>query len=118
MTEVYFLFYEELDWSLLIQNAGYETWYEPMAIVWHKESMTKGSPLRLYYMTRARLLFARRNYSGNFKLLSCIYLSTIVLLKNTLILVFKKDLKLLSGGELGVDCVHHQKRHESLMCLI
>lgn len=85
MTDVYFLFYEELDWSERFRKAGYELWYEPSAVVFHKECMTakKGSPLRLYYMTRARLLFARRNMNGIYKFLSCFYLLTIPLSKNT-----------------------------------
>lgn len=68
MTEAYFLFYEELDWSLQLHRHGYETWYEPAATVFHKESMTikRGSPQRLYYLTRSRILFVRRNRKGLF----------------------------------------------------
>ena len=36
MTEIYFLFYEEFDWSAQIRRAGYKLWYEPSAIVYHK----------------------------------------------------------------------------------
>lgn len=76
MTEVFFLFYEELDWSARILKAGYTLWYEPAAVVMHKESMTarKGTPLREYYLSRARMLYARRNNNGLKKGLSCIYL--------------------------------------------
>lgn len=75
MTEVYFLFYEEFDWSARIQRAGYKLWYEPSAVVYHKESVTakRGTPLREFYLSRARLLFARRNTFGFNKLLSCLY---------------------------------------------
>ena len=37
MTEIYFLFYEELDWSIQIKKAGYRLWYEPAAVIYHKE---------------------------------------------------------------------------------
>ena len=37
MTEAYFLFYEELDWSLQIRQAGYSVWYEPASTVFNKE---------------------------------------------------------------------------------
>ena len=79
MTEIYFLFYEELDWSARMHRAGYKLWYEPAAIVYHKESMTarKGSPLREFYLSRARILYARRNVQGTGKILSCLYLSLI-----------------------------------------
>jgi len=54
-------------------------WYEPAAVVYHKESMTarKGTPLREFYLSRARILYARRNISGGKKILSCLYLSLI-----------------------------------------
>jgi len=79
MTEVYFLFYEEFDWSARMHRAGYKLWYEPAAVVYHKESMTarKGTPLREFYLSRARILYARRNISGGKKILSCLYLSLI-----------------------------------------
>ena len=86
MTEIYFLFYEELDWCLQISRAGYTVWYEPASTVYHKESMTieRGSPARCYYLTRSRLLFARRNNFRISKLLSCFYQVMIVLPKNML----------------------------------
>lgn len=76
MTDVYFLFYEEHDWSIRFKEAGYQVWYEPASCVYHKESMTitRGTPLRLYYLSRARVIFTRRNTKGFNKLLSCAYL--------------------------------------------
>lgn len=76
MTEIYFLFYEELDWSAQLRKTGYRLWYEPAAVVYHKESMTakRGSPMREFYLSRARVLFARRNLRGIRKYLSCTYL--------------------------------------------
>ena len=55
MSEIYFLFYEELDWSAQLRKAGYRLWYEPAAVVYHKESMTakRGSPMREFYLSRA-----------------------------------------------------------------
>ncbi len=72
MPECYFLYYEELDWSLRIRQAGYEIWYEPACTIYHKESQATGqnSPLRTYYITRNRLLFVKRNYQGFNKYLS------------------------------------------------
>lgn len=93
MTGIYFLFYEELDWSNQLRRAGYSIWYEPAVCVYHKESRSaeKGSPLREYYMTRSRILFARRNIHGVKKGLSCLYLATVVALKNIAPAVFHKD---------------------------
>lgn len=75
MTEVYFLFYEEFDWSRRMREAGYQLFYEPASKVYHKESMTikPQTPLREYYLTRARMIYARRNCRGMDKPLSCLY---------------------------------------------
>ncbi len=76
MTEVYFLFYEEFDWSRRFREAGYELWYEPASIVYHKESSTI-KPLtafREFYLTRSRIIFTRRNNKGMVRILSCLYL--------------------------------------------
>ena len=80
MPECFFLYYEELDWSMMFTRAGYEIWYDPACTVYHKESQTTGqnSPLRTYYITRNRLLLVKRNYKGINKYLSCIYLIGIV----------------------------------------
>ena len=87
--ECYFLYYEEMDWSMMMKRNGYQIWYEPSATVYHKESQSTGanSPLKTYYLTRNRLLFIKRN-SEQFRLLSYIYLICIVgaidIIKNTL----------------------------------
>ena len=86
MPECYFLYYEELDWSMMIRRAGYEIWYEPTCTLYHKESQATGqnSPLRTYYITRNRLLFVKRNVQGLDKYLSYFYLATIVATKDIL----------------------------------
>ncbi|GAB3803967.1 glycosyltransferase family 2 protein [Spirosoma humi] len=64
--ERFFLYYEELDWSQRIRNAGYVIYYQPSASILHKESMSVGqhSPLKTYYLTRNRILFMRRHCSA------------------------------------------------------
>jgi GT2 family glycosyltransferase len=64
--EVFFLYYEELDWSARIQRAGFRIYYQPEAVIYHKESMSTGknSTLKTYYLTRNRILFLRRNIQG------------------------------------------------------
>ena len=84
--ECYFLYYEELDWSVMIRRAGYEIWYEPACTVYHKESQTTGriSPLKTFYITRNRLLFAKRNIKGILKYVSYLYLMVVVAPKDML----------------------------------
>ena len=80
MPECYFLYYEELDWSMMITRKGYEIWYEPACTIYHKESQATGqnSPLRTYYITRNRLLLVKRNWKGISKYISYCYLIGIV----------------------------------------
>ena len=63
MPELFFLYYEEMDWCEKIRKAGYEVWIEPKARIYHKESMSVGkkSLLKEYFMCRNRILFIRRN---------------------------------------------------------
>ena len=86
MPECYFLYYEELDWSMMIRRTGYEIWYEPACTIFHKESQTTGqqSPLKTYYISRNRLLFAQRNINGSEKHLTYLYLIGIVAVRDIL----------------------------------
>ena len=86
MPECYFLYYEELDWSVMIRRAGYIIWYEPACTIFHKESQTTGqnSPLRTYYLTRNRLLFAKRNINSPYKYVTYLYLIGLVALRDVI----------------------------------
>lgn len=91
MPECYFLYYEELDWSMMLRRAGYDLWYEPMATIYHKESRSTGqaSPLKTYYLVRNRLLFAKRNISGLPKYATYTYLIGVVGLRDIIINTLK-----------------------------
>ena len=91
MPECYFLYYEELDWSMMITRAGYEIWYEPSCTIFHKESQTTGqnSPLRTYYITRNRLLLVKRNWKGITKYSSYFYLIFLVASRDIIRNLFK-----------------------------
>jgi GT2 family glycosyltransferase len=55
----YFMYYEDVDFSLRIKKLGYEIWYVSKAILWHKNASSSGmaSPLQDYFITRNRLYF-------------------------------------------------------------
>lgn len=61
--ETFFIYYEEWDWSSRILKSGYKIYYEAKALIFHKESITMGkqSAIKVYYMTRNRILYMRRN---------------------------------------------------------
>lgn len=62
----YFLNYEDTEWGVRARRHGFEVWYVPSAVIWHKDSATfvQGSPAHIYYLTRNGLLFFRQNAPG------------------------------------------------------
>lgn len=110
MPECFFLYYEELDWSMMFTRAGYEIWYDPACTVYHKESQTTGqnSPLRTYYITRNRLLLVKRNYKGINKYLSYIYLIGIVATRDIIKYTFQGRLDLVKAVYRGIKTFNSQ----------
>jgi GT2 family glycosyltransferase len=84
MAEIYFLYYEELDWGEQIRKNDFEIFYVHNSIVYHKASSTTvaNSPLKTYYINRGRLIFMRRNVHGITFLIALIYLVIISIPKN------------------------------------
>ena len=110
MPECFFLYYEELDWSMMFTRAGYDIWYDPACTVYHKESQTTGqnSPLRTYYITRNRLLLVKRNYKGINKYLSYIYLIGIVAPRNIIKFTLQGRLDLVKAVYRGIKTFNSQ----------
>jgi GT2 family glycosyltransferase len=91
--EKFFLYYEEWDWSARIIRAGYKIWYTADAEIYHKESLTvgKSNPIKVYYHTRNRILYMRRN-SNIFQLLVfCFLIAFFVIPKTILVYFLKKE---------------------------
>lgn len=104
MPECYFLYYEELDWSMMFTRAGYQIWYEPQCTIYHKESQATGqnSPLRTYYITRNRLLLVNRNWNGISKYLSYCYLIGLVAPRDILKFTLQGRMDLVKAVFKGV----------------
>ncbi len=103
MADIFFLYYEEHDWAAHIKKAGYSTYYNGKSLIYHKESISTGkdSPFKTYYLTRGRILFARRNTSGLKKILSLLYIYFITTPRITLEYLFKLNLTMYGPtGEL------------------
>lgn len=95
MPEIYFLYYEELDWCSQITAAGYQLWYHPQATVYHKESSSTGKEgtLKTYYTVRNRLLYAWRNRSVPVFCLSIAYQLVFALPKKIIVFLWRRDIK-------------------------
>lgn len=64
LSEEYFLNYDESDWCYRARAAGMAVYFVPASVVTHKGAVSfggTGSPLYRYFVTRNRLLFARRH---------------------------------------------------------
>ena len=70
MEEKYFLYYEEIDWSIRARRKGFHLAYASCAVVYHKGGGTIGSNLDKsrrsflseYYLIRSRILFTMKFY--------------------------------------------------------
>lgn len=104
LPDIYFLYYEELDWAEAIKRAGFKLFYQGMSTVYHKESMSvgKNSPLKTYYMTRGRLIFTRRNRSGLKLVLAILFFAFLALPKNLFQMMKNKEWKLAGAFLQGI----------------
>lgn len=91
MADIFFLYYEELDWCQRIRQAGLKVYYVHNSLVYHKESISTGkmSPTKIYYMNRARLLYMRRNVRQPVLFLAILYQLLIAIPKNALMYLLK-----------------------------
>lgn len=57
--EKYFMYLEDLDYSIRIKRCGFKIVYQPKAVVWHKNAQSSGvgDDLHDYFFTRNRMLF-------------------------------------------------------------
>ena len=104
MPECYFLYYEELDWSMMITRNGYKIWYEPESTIYHKESRSTGqnSPLKAYYIARNRLLFVKRNVKGANKYMSYAYLIGMVAVRDIIKYCIKSQFRQAKATIRGI----------------
>ncbi|WP_186757026.1 glycosyltransferase family 2 protein [Echinicola salinicaeni] len=73
LNEHYFAYYEDVDWSLRMEKAGYEMWVVPKSVIYHEagassKSKSKGKEGRLnpkvHYLNARNQLFQLRNHLG------------------------------------------------------
>lgn len=114
MYEDYFLYYEEFDWCENIKRKGYKIYYQPAALIYHKESMSTGkaSPLKTYYLTRNRILFMRRNRKGAAFAVFLGYLCLFTIPKNTFSFLVNGQMEHLKSFWRGI--FWHFKKNEFL----
>lgn len=100
----FFLYYEDLDWNLRIQRAGFQCLYVPESQLWHQEGGSLGrsignkmKPDVVYYIARNSLYF----YELHFPILQRLCASTWNLLsqlKTYLLLYVRRDAQFSAYG--------------------
>jgi GT2 family glycosyltransferase len=98
MPEHYFLYYEEMDWCEEIKRAGYKIWINPLALIYHKESVSVGSKsaLKEFFMNRNRILFIRRNCSFPTTAIFWAYFLLVVAPRNIMEYIKEKNMPFIS----------------------
>ncbi|PXX25833.1 MULTISPECIES: glycosyltransferase family 2 protein [Burkholderia] len=84
MDESYFVYYDDTDFVWRMNHAGIYLYYVPLSLVAHKVSFSTGgdeSPFSLFYCTRNRLYFSRKNLSFPYSLIAQVYSVTAMLVK-------------------------------------
>lgn len=87
IAEDYFLYFEDTDYCVKIQDRGYCIYYEPKACMFHKVSATTGgieSETFIYYFSRNRLYFNKK-YNKNKFYNIYIYLSWVKMCLNWIV---------------------------------
>jgi len=73
MDEKYFVYYDDTDFIYRANSLGYKIVYLPKCVVEHKISFSTGggeSLFSIYYLTRNRIYFIRKNFNLCYKLIS------------------------------------------------
>ena len=83
MDEEYFMYWEDVDWSTRARKKGYKLTISDTGYIYHKEGASIKSVSRIYYHTRNRILYMKRNTSGLTYYKFMIYIVLYVLKEST-----------------------------------
>jgi len=65
LEEIYFHFYEDIEWSLRVLKVGHKALYVPSAVIWHKEHYVTDKNQRSgfieFCLARGSMIFARKH---------------------------------------------------------
>lgn len=81
LDERFFVYWEDGDWCLRAKSAGFKNYVIPGAKLWHKVSRSTGggSPISTFYVTRNRILFAKKHgYEVHFIMWSYYLISKVL----------------------------------------
>ena len=99
----FFIYFEELDWSIRIRKAGYKILFVPSSEIFHKESMTmpKEHPFRVRLMTRNRILLSRKHLTQFRFYASVLYATLISFPRNCIRYILARKMELFKAYTTG-----------------
>lgn len=105
----FFLLLEETDFCIRAKKAGYKIFFNPQAVIYHKEGISgEISPLKYYYMYRNRLFIIRKHQTP----IKVLLYSLIVSLRTLFIIIYfaaKGDKNVLKSIFYGyLDGIHEK----------
>lgn len=85
LPEQYFMYYEDVDFCAMLQEAGFKIYYTPKSVIYHKVSSSSGgeeSPFSVYLNTKNRLRFMNKykNKKGYLKGKAFFYVTRVPIL--------------------------------------
>lgn len=117
MDELFFLYYEELDWCEKFKRSGKKIWFTGKTKIYHKESISVGkeSSIKTYFMTRNRMLFIRRNTGMVHTLLFSLFFICVACPKQMIVLFRKKRPDLVKWLWKGVAWNFSHSKNSSVL---
>lgn len=105
LDKMFFLYFEEIDWTLRASQIGYKSVFVPRGKVWHKISRSGGGisgNIGLYYITRNRWLLMKRWAKKTDFLLFIVFQAMGALILPLFLSIYYKNPKLFSAYYRGI----------------
>ncbi len=90
----YYMYWEDADWCFRGRKYGYESGYSFKSKIWHKYGASSDTPFKMYYFTRNRLYFMKKNTTRKHFIQFALFLGAVTLYKSLYQLINQKDLKM------------------------
>ncbi|MDO5835808.1 MAG: glycosyltransferase family 2 protein [Methanobacterium sp.] len=93
----YFMYWEDADWCFRGRKHGYKSVYAFKSKIWHKYGASSDTPFKMYYFTRNRIYFVKKNSTRGVFLRFSIFILAVTLSKSLRHLILKHDSKMSSA---------------------
>ena len=90
----YFMYWEDADWCFRGRKHGYKSAYAFKSKIWHKYGVSSGTPFKMYYFTRNRIYFMKKNITSLRFIQFSLFLAVVTSYKCLYQLIRLKDLKM------------------------